>query len=50
MTATAIVSLILSITILWGGLAASAIFLSRKPEVDTYPEDPDGITASANNA
>lgn len=38
MTTTAIVYLVLSITILWGGFTASTIFLARRGEVAAYPE------------
>ncbi|TQJ31663.1 methionine/alanine import family NSS transporter small subunit [Microbacterium sp. SLBN-146] len=38
MTPIAITFLILSILIVWGGLVASAIFLRRRPEPDTFPE------------
>jgi Putative methionine and alanine importer, small subunit len=38
MTPTAIVFLILSILIVWGGLAASLVLLSRRPEREDFPE------------
>ncbi|GAA2916410.1 hypothetical protein JOD62_002658 [Microbacterium keratanolyticum] len=37
MTPIAIAVLCGSITLLWGGLIASAVFLARRPEVDIYP-------------
>ncbi len=40
MTPIATVTLVLSLTVIWGGLIASIIFLARKPEVDEYPADP----------
>lgn len=39
MTPIAITFLVLSIVIVWGGLVASALFLGRRPELDTFPED-----------
>ncbi len=38
MTLTAIIFLILSILVVWGGLAASLVLLSRRPERSDYPE------------
>lgn len=46
MSAIAIVFLVVSIVLVWGGLAVSSIFLARRPEVETYPdggEDGPGI-------
>ncbi|MGO1537819.1 MAG: methionine/alanine import family NSS transporter small subunit [Leucobacter sp.] len=37
MTAIAIVFLVFSVLIIWGGLIASTIFLSRRGEVAEYP-------------
>lgn len=37
MTPIAIVVLIAALIILWGGLAASIVFLRRQPEVASYP-------------
>ena len=37
MSTIAIVFLIFSMIILWGGLIVSGIFLNRRPEVDAYP-------------
>lgn len=47
MTPVAIVFLILAVLIVWGGFVASAIFLSRRPEVDEYPLDPEEEALSA---
>ena len=41
MSGIAIVMLLISIGIVWGGLVASVIFLNRHPEVDGLREDPD---------
>ncbi|AZZ81280.1 MULTISPECIES: methionine/alanine import family NSS transporter small subunit [Gordonia] len=41
MSGIAIVMLLISIGIVWGGLVASVIFLNRHPEVDGLHEDPD---------
>ncbi|MEO9329839.1 methionine/alanine import family NSS transporter small subunit [Gordonia aurantiaca] len=41
MSATAIVMLLVSIGIVWGGLIASIIFLRLRPEVGDLIEDPD---------
>lgn len=38
MSTVAIVFLIISVTLIWGGLLASVVFLARQPEVETYPE------------
>ncbi|KAF0970140.1 MULTISPECIES: methionine/alanine import family NSS transporter small subunit [Gordonia] len=40
MSGVAIVMLLVSIGIVWGGLVASIIFLNRRSEVDLF-EDPD---------
>lgn len=37
MTPIAIVFLIISILLVWGGLVASAVFLRRRPERGEYP-------------
>jgi len=37
MTGVAILFLILSILLVWGGLVASTIFLSLRPSVSSYP-------------
>lgn len=37
MTPVAILFLVLSATIVWGGLIASALFLGRRPEIAEYP-------------
>lgn len=37
MSATAIVFLILSIVLVWGGLVASTVFLARQPEPSHFP-------------
>lgn len=39
MTPIAIFFLIFALTIVWGGLISSIVLLSRKSEVDQYPED-----------
>lgn len=41
MSGIAIVMLLISIGIVWGGLVASIIFLNRNPEVEGLLEDPD---------
>ncbi|SNU00873.1 Putative methionine and alanine importer, small subunit [Ruaniaceae bacterium KH17] len=41
MTPIAIVFLVLALAIIWGGLIASTVFLSRRPEVEAYPPDGD---------
>jgi hypothetical protein len=33
----AVILLVLSIIVIWGGLIASAIFLFRKPEINDWP-------------
>ncbi|KAM9865937.1 hypothetical protein ACIFOC_01564 [Leucobacter aridicollis] len=38
MTPIAITFLVLALTIIWGGLIASTVFLARRPEVAAYPE------------
>lgn len=45
MTPTAILFLVLSAVIVWGGLVASTLFLARRAEVAEYPpggDDPEG--------
>ncbi|GAA1605954.1 methionine/alanine import family NSS transporter small subunit [Leucobacter chromiireducens] len=37
MTPIAITFLVLALTIIWGGLIASTVFLARRPEVAEYP-------------
>ncbi|MDR1851340.1 MAG: methionine/alanine import family NSS transporter small subunit [Propionibacteriaceae bacterium] len=37
MSGSAIAMLIVSIVVIWGGLAASGIFLATHKEVDHYP-------------
>lgn len=37
MTPIAIVTLVVALVIVWGGLVGSIIFLARRPNVDTYP-------------
>ncbi|GAA1850600.1 methionine/alanine import family NSS transporter small subunit [Microbacterium koreense] len=39
MTTIAVVFLTLSILVVWGGLAVSALFLRARPEVASYPAD-----------
>jgi len=41
MTGIAILFLCLAILLLWGGLVASAIYLSMRPQVASYP--PGGV-------
>lgn len=43
MSASAIVMFIVAITILWGGLVGSILFLRSRPEITTgpYAADPD---------
>jgi len=43
MSLSAIIMLIVSLAIVPGGLAASAIYLIRKPEVAQYPALPPGL-------
>ena len=38
MTTVALVFFVISALIIWGGLVAASVALSRKPEVDFYPE------------
>ena len=38
MSAIAIVFLAIAIVLVWGGLLVSAVFLSRRPEVEAYPD------------
>ena len=37
MTPIAICFLTIALVVIWGGLIASAVFLSRRPEVAAYP-------------
>jgi len=39
MSAIAILFLIISAVVVWGGLVASIVYLAAKPEVRAYPED-----------
>ncbi len=39
MSAAAVSLMVLSMIAIWGGLIASSIFLARKPELSTWPED-----------
>ena len=50
MSGIAIVMLIVSITIVWGGLVASIVFLRRWPEVEDLAEDPDLVREDADRA
>ena len=50
MTATAILSLVLAATIIWGGFVASVIFLATKSEVPEYPAGLDEQPGSASKA
>jgi hypothetical protein len=43
MTGIAIVFLILSAVIIWGGLLAAVIFLARRPEISEYPAGGDDL-------
>ena len=38
MTPIAIVVLVGALVLVWGGLAASIVFLARRPEVAAYPD------------
>ncbi|UTX52228.1 MetS family NSS transporter small subunit [Leucobacter aridicollis] len=38
MTPIAVTFLVLALTIIWGGLIASTVFLGRRSEVAAYPE------------
>lgn len=38
MTPIALIFLVCALTIIWGGLVASIVFLSRRSEVAAYPE------------
>lgn len=38
MTPIAVFFLVFALTIVWGGLISSIVLLSRKGEVDEYPE------------
>ncbi|MDR1188819.1 MAG: MetS family NSS transporter small subunit [Bifidobacteriaceae bacterium] len=44
MTAAAVVMLIVSLLVVPGGLIASTIFLSLKPELSEYPPMPPGMS------
>ncbi|MGO2139027.1 MAG: methionine/alanine import family NSS transporter small subunit [Leucobacter sp.] len=37
MTPIAITFLVLALTIIWGGLIGSTVFLAKRPEVTAYP-------------
>lgn len=41
MTGVAIAFLCLSAVLVWGGLVASAVFLTRRPEIAAYPPGDD---------
>ena len=41
MTATAVLFLVLALSVIWGGLLASIIFLMMRPQVSHYP--PGGV-------
>lgn len=42
MSAVAILFLVLSAIIVWGGLVVSAVFLGRRPEIAAYPPGGEG--------
>ncbi|MDR2566886.1 MAG: MetS family NSS transporter small subunit [Bifidobacteriaceae bacterium] len=44
MTAPAILMLIVALAVVPGGLVASTVFLSVKPELPEYPALPPGLT------
>lgn len=49
MTGLAILFLVISLIIVWGGLAASIVFLARRPDVDRFPpggEDDERVDAA----
>lgn len=50
MSGIAIVMLIVSITIVWGGLVASIVFLRRRPEVEGLVKDPDMVREDTDRA
>ncbi|EON33082.1 hypothetical protein GTC6_08684 [Gordonia terrae C-6] len=50
MSGIAIVMLIVSITIVWGGLVASIVFLRRRPEVEGLAEDPEILREDTDRA
>ncbi|WP_075200903.1 methionine/alanine import family NSS transporter small subunit [Leucobacter celer] len=43
MTPVAILFLVISTVIVWGGLIASAVFLGRRPEITDYPQGGDDL-------
>ncbi|SDS00109.1 Putative methionine and alanine importer, small subunit [Paraoerskovia marina] len=46
MTSTAVIFLIVTIVVVWGGLIASIVALRRRPEAENLPEgghDDDGV-------
>ncbi|MBP6685378.1 MAG: MetS family NSS transporter small subunit [Leucobacter sp.] len=43
MTPIALTFLVCALTIIWGGLVASIVFLSRRSEVATYPDGGDDL-------
>lgn len=47
MTPVAILFLVLSTAIVWGGLIASALFLGRRPEIPEYPRGGDDESSGA---
>lgn len=42
MSAIAILFLVVAAVIVWGGLAASIVFLASRPETTSYPEGGSG--------
>lgn len=47
MTPIAITFLVIALLVIWGGLIASAIFLSRRTEVAVYPAGGDDAPGEA---
>lgn len=45
MTPLAVTFLIVAVLIIWGGLVASTVMLSRHPEVGAYPAGGDDVEA-----
>lgn len=43
MTTTAIIVMIIAMTVIWGGLAAAILNLRARPEVLDGPADPDEV-------
>jgi hypothetical protein len=48
-TNIAVLLLLISAFIIWGGLALSGLFLFTKPEVDKYPHDELGESSIENH-